>query len=365
MTTTEWQATEPRVPATGLSVIRATFPFRSVVLPWLVARLLVVPLLVVQAPSGVRVGNLLAMDGGWFRLIALDWYDRPYVPGGFSEYPFFPLFPAAGGGLMRLGVPSTVALAGLSWAAALIALAGARQLALAHMSPRAADLTPWVIALAPGGLTLILGYSDSFFLAGMIWAVVAVERRHWWLAGVLAAVATGSRPNGVVAVIAIVAIALTMRATRRQLVALVAPSIAVLIGWMLWLDYATGDPLVFWSSKVGWQELTLVEFVTDVVHQPLALFHVVFFALYAIAYATRVRRQPPAWIVVVALGVLPAFLLGVVGLARYAVLAFPIPLAAADVLAGRSRRLTAAVLSVSALSLMFFARFVVVRSWIP
>ena len=81
---------------------------------------------------------------------------------------------------MRVGVPSTVALAGLSWVAALLAMAGARLLAARHVDERAGDLTPWVIALAPGALTLVLGYSDAFFLAALVWAVVAVDHRRWW-----------------------------------------------------------------------------------------------------------------------------------------------------------------------------------------
>lgn len=151
MATMDSQVTEPIVPTARSTRLRAVFPFRSVVLPWLIVRILIVPVLVVNAPSTVRLGNLLAMDGGWFRLIALDWYDRPYVPGGFSEYPFFPLFPAAGGALMQLGVPSTVALAGLSWIAALVAMAGARLLALRHFGGRTASLAPWCWRSPRGG----------------------------------------------------------------------------------------------------------------------------------------------------------------------------------------------------------------------
>ena len=119
------------------SWIRNTFPLRAVVLPWIVVRLLVVPVLIVNSPpvipgearSTLRPGWLLGMDGGWFRAIALDWYDRHDGVGGIAEYPFFPLFPGAGNVLVRLGLPLTVALAGLSWAGALAAMAGARLLA--------------------------------------------------------------------------------------------------------------------------------------------------------------------------------------------------------------------------------------------
>ena len=346
---------------------RDVVPFRSVVLPWLLARLLVVPLLVLRSPPDQRLHPhwLLAMDGGWFRLIALDWYDRHDGVGGIGEYPFFPLFPAAGGALMRLGVPSTVALAGLSWVAALAAMAGARLLAARHVSPTAGDLTPWVIALAPGGLTLMLGYSDAFSLAAMIWALVALDRRRWWAAGLLAAAATASRPNGLIAMIVVVAVALTLRAGWRRVAIVATPSILFLAGWMIYLHQTTGDALLFWHAKSQWIEVTLPEFLADPLHQRLVVFHVAVLVAYGVPYLLRFRRQPPAWILVVVLGVTPALTLGMVGLARYVVMAFPIPIAVADLLAGQRRWVIVAVLAVSAVTLMIFARLVVVDSWVP
>jgi hypothetical protein len=221
------------------------------------------------------------------------------------------------------------------------------------------------MALAPGGLSMILGYSDSFYLAGLIWALVAVERRHWWLAGTLAAVATASRPNGVIAVAAIVVVALGMRASARQLAALVAPSVAVLVGWMAYLEWATGDALVFWTSKAGWEEMTLVEFVTDPLFQPLAVFHVVAFVVFVVPYALRFRSQPPAWGVIVVLTIAPPLALGVIGLARYSVLAFPMAFATAEVLSRQRLWIRVLGLTVGAIALVALARLVVVRSWVP
>ena len=367
MTQLEVEVTGRLERETTVERIRAVLPFTAVVLPWIVARLLVVPTMIFRSPhgGGTYPQWLLVMDGGWFRLIALDWYDRHDGIGGISEYPFFPLFPAAGGVLMRLGTPSTVALVGLSWSAALLAMAGARLLAIRHVGDGAGRLTPWVIALAPGGLSLILGYSDAFYLAALIWALVAVDHRRWWLAGVLAAAATASRPNGAIAMIAIVVVALGIRAGWRQLSALVVPSIAFLVAWMVYLDVTTGDPVLFWTAKAGWIEMTLLEFLSDPLQQRLALTHIVLLLIFLVPYAMRFRRQPPAWAVVVVLGVLPALALGVVGVARYAVLAFPIPIAFADVLAGRPRWVMVSALSVSAVVLMIFARLVVTKSWVP
>jgi hypothetical protein len=347
--------------------LRAVFPFRWVVLPWIVARLLVVPTLIFRSPpdNGTHPLYLLAMDGGWFRLIALDWYDRHDGVGGINEYPFFPLFPAAGGLLMRAGVPSIVALAGLSWVGALLAMAGAKLLAERHVSVGASRLTPWVIALAPGGLSLILAYSDAFYLAALIWAMLAVEDRRWWAAGLLAAVATASRPNGAIAVVAIVIVALGLRAGWRQIAALVVPSVVFILGWMLYLRQTTGDALLFWTAKGQWVEESLFEFLADPLHQRLVIFHVVVLVVYAVPYLMRVRTQPPAWLAVAVLGVLPAVFTGLVGVARYAILAFPVSIAAADVLANRSRPVIVGTLAVSALSLMALAKLVVEWGWVP
>ena len=367
MTQLDAQATSRQVRGPAISAVRAVFPFTAVVLPWIVARLLAVPALILRSPpdNGTHPVYLLAMDGGWFRLIALDWYDRHDGVGGINEYPFFPLFPAAAGLLMRAGMPSIAALAGLSWIGALLAMAGARLLAARHVGAGAARLTPWVIALAPGGLSLILGYSDSFYLAALVWALVAVDDRRWWTAGLLAAIATASRPNGAIAVVAIVIVALGLSAGWRQLAALVAPSVAFLAAWMLYLRATTGDPLLFWTAKGEWTELSLLEFLADPFQQRLALFHIVLLVAYAVPYVMRVRTQPPAWLAIVVLGVLPAMVMGVVGVARYAILAFPVSIAAADVLSTRPRWVVVGVLSVSAIALMAMAKLVVEWGWVP
>ena len=257
------------------------------VLPWLIARLLTVPVLTLSGTRGP--GQLIAMDGQWFRLIAIDWYDRPYAEGFWSEYPFFPLLPAVAGGLMKLGLGPTTALAGLSWAASLAALAGAYRLAIRHLPPRAASWAPWFIAIAPGALTMVLGYADSLFLAGAIWALVLADDRRWWAAGVVAVVATSSRPNGFVAVIALVVTVFVARAGARALAAVAVPSLLFLGAWGWYLWWATSDPLVFWSAKDAWDEISLAQLVDT----PLAprtrgaLFHVA-----ALVPLARLLRAP-------------------------------------------------------------------------
>jgi hypothetical protein len=169
----------------------------------------------------------------------------------------------------------------------------------------------------------------------------------------------------VIAVAAVLAIAIGLRATFRQFLALVLPSVAFVAAWMFYLWQTTDDALLFWTAKSQWIETSLVEFLSDPTHQRLALVHMVLLVAYLTPYLLRLRRYPAAWAVVVVLGILPALAFGVVGTARYAILAFPLPIAAGDFLAGQPRWVRVIALTASAIGLMIFARFVVTRSWVP
>ena len=85
----------------------------------------------------------------------------------------------------------------------------------------------------------------------------------------------------------------------------------------------------------------------------------------AIFYALRVRRQPPAWAIFTALLVLPALALGTEGLARYAIMAFPMPFAAADVLTSRGRWPAVLFLVASTAAMVLLAVLVVRYTWLP
>jgi hypothetical protein len=346
--------------------LRVTFPVRAVILPWLVARILTVPMLVLGTPGDhFYPGSLIAMDGLWFRLIALDGYDVPYVAGSGSEYPFFPLFPGVAGLLMRLRIPDTVALAGVSWAAALLALAGAHRLATRHLDARVSPWATWVLALAPGSLSLVLGYADALFLAGLVWSLVFADEHRWLAAGIVAGVATASRPNGVVVIVALLVTVVVARGGWRAAALVTVPSVTFLVGWLWYLEVHVGDALVFWKAKDAWPEVSLGNLLADPFGRALPMTHFAVFALAAALYAGRVRSQPVAWGVVSLLILIPPFAVGVVGLARYTALAFPLQLAVTDVLARRGRTWITGYLVLSGLGLAGFALLVVSRSWVP
>ncbi|MET0578476.1 MAG: hypothetical protein ABW122_07440, partial [Ilumatobacteraceae bacterium] len=165
----------------------------------------------------------------------------------------------------------------------------------------------------------------------------------------------------------VVVTVLVAKAGRRALVAVAVPSIAFLVGWCVYLEWATGNPFVFWDAKDAWTELSLTTLLSDPLtyaHRP-GLFHLAFMLALAVPYLMRVRHQPLSWGFVVALTVLPPFVLGVEGLARYAIMAFPMSFAAADVLATRRRWPAVAYLSVSGVGMLVLAVMVNHRSWLP
>jgi hypothetical protein len=65
------------------------------------------------------------------------------------------------------------------------------------------------------------------------------------------------------------------------------------------------------------------------------------------------------------LGVLPSLFLGTVGLARYAVLAFPLPFAVADVLTTRSKVPAVAGIVVCGVGLVALSWLIAARTWLP
>jgi hypothetical protein len=339
----------------------------TVLAAWVVSRVVASVVLLIagsRTPPHPDITRLVMWDGNWYQIIAHLGYGRPPVSGQWSAWPFFPLFP----GLTRLlhvaGSPYSFAMVLIANAATLLALAGVARIAVRHVSTRAAMYAVWLTALFPGALTFAMGYPDSLFLAGSVWAFVFVEERKPLAAGVAAAVAVAARPNGFVVLIALAVAILWPRRSAwsaRPVTAVLGPGVAFLVAWCGVLWYHTGNPVVFLTAKSAWTEYTVLE---APVHAD-ALVQVLLAVVFIVPFLRRIRRQPPAWIVLVALSLLPSLFLGVVGLARYAVQCFPLAIAAGQTvesIAPRARYLTIAA---STAGLVAFGLLVTRASYVP
>jgi hypothetical protein len=344
-------------------------PWRPVLLAWAASRVLTVFVLMVlgaRNPPHPDITRMVMWDGGWYQLIATHGYGAPPVAGVWSVWPFFPLYPVLVSGLHLLGSPYSFAQVVVANAALLVALAGVWRLARRHVSATAAGYAVWITALFPGAITFTMGYPDSLFLAGAVWAFVFLEERRPVACGLAALVATASRPNGfVVAISLVVAVVVQHRRRDREqartLAAVVGPSALFLVVWMGVCWYHTGDPLVFFSAKSAWVEYTLVEAPT---YLPASL-HVLMAVLLVLPFVLSIRRQPPAWIVLVALSLLPSLALGVVGLGRYAVQCFPLAIAAGALLDRWGARAARLLIAGSAAAIVGWALLITHQSYVP
>lgn len=145
-------------------------------------------------------------DSGWYFGIATNGYF--YNPGQQSSIAFFPTYPLTVRGVGEL-IGGDFQVAGsligvLSGAAAAVLFASW----VWRRLPRAGAVTAIAVLLLYPYAFFLYGamYSDSLFLLTAIGAFLLLERRQYWLAGVVGALATAGRPVGIA-----VAIGLTVR----------------------------------------------------------------------------------------------------------------------------------------------------------
>lgn len=225
-------------------------------------------------------------DSGWYYGIATIGYS--FTPGHQSAVAFFPTYP-----LLVRGVGSVIGDVQLAGTLTTIA-AGAGAIALfagwvgQRLPSRSAKTAVVLLLLYPYSFFMYGSmYADALFLLTVIASFVLLERRHFWLAGIVGAFATAGRPVGIAVAVGLVVRAIELRAERltepkgesdssgppspnrvglRQLVLATRllrwPDLGVLVsllglaGWCVYLWVNFGDPLAFVAaeSAPGWDQ---------------------------------------------------------------------------------------------------------------
>jgi hypothetical protein len=230
---------------------------------------LVVLAMVATARGTALPAELGSWDGQWFLALATGGYDGvgPGLTDAFGRFtPETPLafFP---------GYPGTVALVRLTGLAPLPAALVATTVAgvvLAYGVARLGELVPGgsrrvgrvlvvLVAAMPMGIVFSMAYSEALFCACAAWALVAVLRERWILAGFLTASAGLVRPTAAALVLAVVAAALVAivcptpaaRAARSCLGAVLA--CLGLGGYLGYVGWRTGSPTGWFTVQArGW-----------------------------------------------------------------------------------------------------------------
>ena len=216
-----------------------------------------------SAPVAGVLPKLRFWDGDFYVSIVDDWYPQtvPQTPDGIasqSSLAFFPLYPLLARGVKAVTpLGSEGSLLFVSAIAGLLATVLLWALVANLRNGRAADRATLLYAAFPGAFVWSMVYAEPVLAVFAISCAMALLGRRWWLAGLLAAIGSASRPNAIVLALPCVWAAGAAVWYRREWKAIVAAALAP-IGWLAWLAYIgvwTGEPGAWFRiQREAWGE---------------------------------------------------------------------------------------------------------------
>jgi hypothetical protein len=294
-------------------------------------------------------GVLTSWDGAWYLELVRRGYPDS-IPAAITynqleaRAAFFPMYPGA------VRVVDAILPGGDTLAALVLNfLLGAISVVLIGLMARrvfsntVAARAMVLYAVFPGSFVLSFAYSEALFVVFAASCLLLLLDEKWMLAGLAAALATATRPNGVAIVFAcLVASAIAIK-TKRQWSSIISVLLAPIgfVGFQMYVDSTAGERGAWFRvQREAWSEgtsfgVTAVEntfgFLTSPFDSPAdALTFLSMFALVIMVYAAWKRRLPLPWIafsaVVIALMLIPET---VTARPRFVFTAFPLFIAVA------------------------------------
>jgi len=218
--------------------------------------------------------ELAQWDGLWYREVADHGYPN-HVVHVQSTLGFFPLYPA----LMwlvshALVIPvahsqilsATLAGVLVSGVGGLVATVLVGRLAVSWWGERAERPAILIFCLFPGSVVFSMVYAEGLMIPLAAGCILALQRRRWVLAGVLAGLATATEPEALVLIL-VCAVSAALELRRRGLRdssawrSLLAPALSAIgagaFAAFLWIW--TGSPFAYLiAQRDGWGEKTNV-----------------------------------------------------------------------------------------------------------
>jgi hypothetical protein len=203
------------------------------------------------------LSELMQWDGKWYATMAVHGYPDHVVSVGWSTLGFFPLYTILMWGTGQL---TTLPYLYSGYIVALVTGATATLLVWrlsAHWFGREAARRAVVFfCVFPGSIVFSMDYTEGLLLTLIAGCMLAVERRRWLLAGVLAGLATAVGPVGL-AIIPALAVAAALELRRRGLHdreawrSVLAPALAPagIVGFGAYLWAHTGTPFASYIAQ--------------------------------------------------------------------------------------------------------------------
>jgi Gpi18-like mannosyltransferase len=296
------------------------------------------------SPLGMVTGVFTSWDGLWYLEIVRDGYPRS-IPPDVTYYQtearaaFFPVYPAIvrAADAVLPGRDSFAALfVNLVLSVVAVVLVGvmARRVAGVEVAARSMVL----FAVFPGSFVLSYAYSEATLIVLAAACLLFLMDERWWLAGITAALATATRPNGVALVAACAVASFIAIRSRREWRSLVAVLISPLgfIGFQIFLAAHTDEAGAWFRvQREAWKEGTsfgatavsnTFSFLTHPLNSPTDAVTAVSLVMMIGALWCLYRRRLPAPIVAYVVVVLLLMLLPatVTARPRFLFTAFPL-----------------------------------------
>jgi hypothetical protein len=125
------------------------------------------------------------------------------------------------------------------------------------IGPDRANRAVALFVFFPGAFVLSMAYAETVMIAAAAACLLLLLDRRWVLAGLAGAVATATRPNGIIVLIACVAVAVVAIERRREWRALSAPALAACgVGSFFGYLWIRTGHLMAWfeSERVMWHD---------------------------------------------------------------------------------------------------------------
>jgi hypothetical protein len=297
---------------------------------------------------GLITQVLTSWDGAWYLRIVRDWYPTTIPPDVTyndmeARAAFFPVYPMLVRTLDPI-IPGGDVFASLfiNFVLGAVAIYLVGLIARDLFGPRIAYRAMVLMCFFPGSVALSLTYSEATLMTVAAGCLLMLHRKHWLAAGLLAAIGSGTRPNGIGLIVACAVAAFFAIKDDRDWRSLIAPALAPIgfISFQLYLYDRTGEWAWFRVQTEAWDEgtsfgLTAIKNTLEAFTRPLssptdtltAVSVMVMIALLVVLWKRRLPWPMVAFVLVVlALMVLPST---VTARPRFLYTAFPLFISAA------------------------------------
>jgi hypothetical protein len=247
-------------------LISAVRPLRWTLLVYLASRLLLLGVaLAVAAIGHISFASEIARwDGTWYTDIASSGYPH-HLSHAPTTLGFFPLYPLVIWLVVRApGPPDSVVLAGVlvSMVGGFVATVLVQKLAVGWWGEDGGRRATLMFCFFPGSVVFSMDYGEGLLIPLAAACILALQRRRWVLAGVLAGFATAVQPDAV-ALVAACAVAALLEVRRNDwrirpaARSLLAPllSLAGIGAFAVFLWLWTGTPFAtLHAQEYGWHQ---------------------------------------------------------------------------------------------------------------